>query len=100
MCGSSPSGFTSVEECSLLDQLSKAMCKVADQSYMTVNSSSDVVDCKESIDAHTKAEEKSQKCNNSNSGSNVSGNIDDRKRLLIDPLRIFYEDVGGARELI
>ena len=60
------------------------MCRVADQSYMTVTSSSDV-----------EAEGKSPKYN---SDSNVRGNIDDRKRLLLDPLRIFYENVGGACE--
>ena len=72
------------------------MCRVADQSCMTVTSTSDVVDCKVKVNNHVEAEGKSPKYNNSD--SNISGNVDDRKRLLLDPLRIFYENVGGACE--
>ena len=100
MCGASISGFNSVEECRALNGLSRAMCRAADQAYMITRTNSDsVVDSNsETVNMHMKEIEKGHIGSGyiSSSSSVQSGISDERTKSLLEPLRMFYEDVGGC----
>lgn len=99
VCSTSLSGFSSAGESRALNGISRAVCRVADEIF--TNQYPDINDeCmreeKPSYDYNIN--------NNSNNGNSTgnnnfgnSNNSDDvRAKNLLEPLRLFFEDVGGG----
>ena len=113
VCSTSLSGFSSAGESRALNGISRAVCRVADEIF--TNQYPDINDeCmreeKPSYDYNININSNIGNNNgnngngnngnstgNNNFGSNNSNNSDDvRAKNLLEPLRLFFEDVGGG----
>ena len=106
VCSTSLSGFSSAGESRALNGISRAVCRVADEIF--TNQYPDINDeCmreeKPSYDYNIRNNENNSN-NNGNNGNSAgnsnfgnSNNSDDvRAKNLLEPLRLFFEDVGGG----
>lgn len=95
MCGSSESGFTSDGEMRALHGLSRALNRVADQSCLSIPGGNEKI-----MDGERKNEK-----NDRNSERNAERNspkreiANDKNKALIEPLCLFFEDIGGGELL-